>query len=321
MHRHLWTGFFPETAPTAAEATACECGGDCTPEDGMHICVRCGNMRPYIDLAAEWRYYGDDTCQNPQRVGMPVNPLLLESSLGCNIGGAGPYTRDVYIIQRHIRWSSMPYKERARYNDFKHIEVMASNAGIPKMIIDEACHYHNLIAKEQTFRGENRDAIIAASIYIACRMEQVPRTAKEIAKIFFLEHTSATKGCKTAMGIIETMQINQGVFYGNTTTRCFIERYCSQLNVKPDMIKLAEFIALQIEKYHLIPENIPNSVAAGIIYFLSETFGLHLKEVDITQVCGISEVTIRKCFRKIESLREKLLPAAVYKKYVMNSCT
>ena len=38
-----------------------------------------------LDQTAEWRYYGADDNQNndPTRCGMPVNPLLKESSFGC----------------------------------------------------------------------------------------------------------------------------------------------------------------------------------------------------------------------------------------------
>ena len=52
------------------------------------------------------------------------------------------------------------------------------------------------ISKQKTFRGLNRHGIIAASIYISCSINNYPRTAKEIATIFNLDCTSATKGCK-----------------------------------------------------------------------------------------------------------------------------
>ena len=68
--------------------------------------------------------------------------------------------------------------------------------GIPKIIVDEALRQHKKLSEEKTFRGDNRDGIIAASIYIAARIHKYPRTAKEIASIFHLDNTSATKGVK-----------------------------------------------------------------------------------------------------------------------------
>ena len=48
--------------------------------------------------------------------------------------------------------------------------------------------------------------VIAASIYIASRIHNFPRTAKEIATIFHLENGSATKGCKNAVSILNKIR-------------------------------------------------------------------------------------------------------------------
>ena len=45
-------------------------------------------------------------------------------------------------IRRYTEWQSMPYKEKSQYDDFQMINVMAMNAGVPKMIIDDAMRYH-----------------------------------------------------------------------------------------------------------------------------------------------------------------------------------
>ena len=110
-------------------------------------------------------------------------------------------------VKRYTEWQSMPYKEKSQYDEFQIITTMANNAGIPKMIIDDAIIYHKKISEyELTFRGDNRDGILAASIYISCRINNFPRTAKEIANIFHLDATSATKGCKNALAIINNLE-------------------------------------------------------------------------------------------------------------------
>jgi transcription initiation factor TFIIIB Brf1 subunit/transcription initiation factor TFIIB len=55
---------------------------------GELICSSCGYFSGIkIDNGAEWRYYGaDDNKQgDPTRCGMPINPLLKESSYGCKV--------------------------------------------------------------------------------------------------------------------------------------------------------------------------------------------------------------------------------------------
>ena len=79
---------------------------------------------------------------------------------------------------------------------------MAQNNNIPKIIIDEAIRYHKKISEQKTFRGLNRTGIIAASIYIACSLNKYPRTAKEIATIFNLDNTSATRVVKMLLVLL-----------------------------------------------------------------------------------------------------------------------
>ena len=139
-----------------------------------------------LDSGPEWRYYGADDNQqsDPTRCGMPINPLLEESSYGCKVICNSKSSYQMKKIRRYTEWQSMPYKEKSQYDEFQYIINMSQNAGISKIIIDDAIRYHKQISEHKTFRGLNRDGIIAASIYIACRVNQTPRTPKEIATIF-----------------------------------------------------------------------------------------------------------------------------------------
>jgi transcription initiation factor TFIIB len=304
-----------DTAEAVDQACAlCStCRGDLRQCEGFLVCVTCGKMHADVDMSAEWRYYGDEgNGANPNRCGLPVNPDLPESSLGCKIlGVAGKSNLVMRNIQRYMNWQAMPYREKSHHEDFKHISIMAGAAGIPKMIIDDACRYHKLISEKQTFRGNNRDGIIAASIYIACRIRDCPRTAKEIAHMFHLDCASATKGCKNAMTIVN--ELEHDTTYSTTNTLSFIERYCSLLKMPPQLIKVAEFISMQIMKQNMIPEKTPHSIAAGIIYFISHEFmaGAISKE-DIRGIIHISAMTIDKCFKTITAAKEQLVPPAVY---------
>ena len=54
-------------------------------ESGFLLCSnnKCGRLyTDVIDFGAEWRYYGaeDNNTADPTRCGMPINPLLVESS-------------------------------------------------------------------------------------------------------------------------------------------------------------------------------------------------------------------------------------------------
>jgi hypothetical protein len=82
-----------------------------------------------------------------------------------------------------------------------------------------------------------------------------------------------------------------------------------------ELTKLAQFIAIQISKKNLIPENTPQSVAAGIMLFMTHEFKLNISEHDIQLISDTSGVTINKCCRKMDGLKQQLIPPAIYIKY------
>ena len=102
----------------------------------------------------------------------------------------GATSYEMRKFRRYTEWQSMPYREKAQYDEFQCITIIAHNGGLPKIIVDEALRYHKKISEFKTYRGLNRDGIILASTYIACRKHGCPRTIKEIATIFNLDNTS-----------------------------------------------------------------------------------------------------------------------------------
>jgi transcription initiation factor TFIIB len=311
-------------------------------EDGLMICPnkKCSLIyKDNLDNSAEWRFYGpdDNNLADPTRCGMPINPLLQESSYSCKVLCHGKQSYEMHKIRRYTDWVSMPYKEKSHYDEFQLIITMSKNAGIPKLIIDDAMRYHKQISEKKTYRGSNRDGIIAASIYISCKVNNYPRTPKEIASIFNLNNSSATKACKNAIFIINEIQHNNREMFqdnndndndnnndinsnnkislNSTTPLTFIQRYCSKLNINMELTKLCEFIAYKIIKNDLIPENTPHSIAGGIIYYISQICSLNISKLDITNISKISEVTINKCYKKIEQISDKLIPEMIIKKY------
>ena len=294
-------------------------------EDGFPTCTNseCGIIyRETLDYSPEWRFYGseDKNAADPTRCGNPINPLLVESSYGCKVLSTAKSSYEMKKIKKWTEWQSMPHKEKSLYDEFQFITIMAQNAGIPKIFIDDAMIIHKDISEQKMFRGLNRDGIKSASIYISCRLNGCPRTAHEIAEIFRLDKTSTTTGCSMAVNILHNIErsINpeQQTELCNTTPSSFIERYCSKLNINHELIMLSKFIATKIEDKSIITDNTPHAIAAGIVYFISQACALNISKTDIKVICGVSEVTINKCYKKMETIREILIPGCILSKYV-----
>jgi transcription initiation factor TFIIB len=293
-------------------------------EDGFPTCANtsCGIIyKNTLDYSPEWRYFGadDKNANDPTRCGNPINPLLVESSYGCKVLCSSKSSYEMKKIRKWTEWQSMPHKEKSLHEVFQYITVMAQNSGIPKIFIDEAMVIYKDISEQKIFRGLNRDGIKAASIYISCRLNGCPRTSHEISEIFNLDKTSATNGCSMAMNILNNIDRNEEntaqTDLCSTTPSMFIERYCSKLSIPNELVMLAKFVASKLESNNYITDNTPHSIAAGVIYFIAQNCNLNVSRMDIKQICGVSEVTINKCFKKMELYKDQLIPNCILEKY------
>lgn len=293
-------------------------------DDGFPTCtnVKCGIIhKNTLDYSPEWSFYGanNKNTNDPTRCGNPINPLLIESSFGCKILCNSKSSYEMKKIRKWTEWQSMPHKEKSLYEEFQFITIMAQNAGVPKIFIDDAMSIHKEISEQKMFRGLNRDGIKAASIYISCRLNGCPRTAHEISEIFHLDKISATAGCSTAVNILHNIERSfepsQQTDLCTTTPSSFIERYCSKLNINHELTMLSKFVVKKVENQNIILDNTPHAIAAGVIFFVSQNCNLNISKLEIKQICGISEVTINKCFKKLDIFKEKLIPISILNKY------
>jgi len=291
---------------------------------GFPTCTNksCGVIyKDTLDYSPEWRFYGseDKNANDPTRCGNPINPLLVESSFGCKVLCNTKSSYEMKKIRKWTEWQAMPHKEKSLYDEFQFITTMAQNAGIPKIFIDDAMIIHKDISEQKMFRGMNRDGIKSASIYLSCRLNGCPRTAHEIAEIFKLDKTSATNGCSMAVNILHNIERN--VETSQKTDLCitlpssFIDRFCSRLNFNSELTMLSKFVANKVEQQNIINDNIPHAIAAGIIYFIAFNCNLNVTKLDIKNICGVSEVTINKCFKKLETIKDKMIPQCILEKY------
>ena len=299
-------------------------------EDGGYpVCVNpdCAMLlRDVVDCGPEWRSFSSDTAtdkgRDSARCGKPINPLLVESSFGCKILCGENASFEMKKIRKWTDWQSVPHREKSLYEEFQFITIMAQLGGITKKIIDDAMKIHKSISEQKMFRGLNRDGMKSASIYMACRLNGSPRTSHEIANIFHLDKTSATTGCSMAVNILHNIERgkdhDEKTEFASTKPVAFIERFCSPFGAfkaNKELVDLCLFIANKIEEKAIIFDNAPHSIAAGILYFISQNCRLNIAKADIEHECKVSEVTINKCYKKMEEFKHLIMPSSILRKY------
>lgn len=279
-------------------------------EEAIYTCKECGSINDrYIDMTAEWRFYGseDSKSVDPTRCGLPISQLMPESGLGSIIGRNVKESYEMKLIRKYHMWNSMSYKERSLYNIFDNITVNAINNGIATSIIEEAKMFYKKVSESKISRGDNRSGLIASSIYMSCKSNKVPRSTKEIAKIFNLKPKTMTKGCKKFQDV---MNMNME----STCADDFIQRFCSKLNLDNEIRELCRDIVQKADELCIVSENTPPSISAGSIYLCNVVCELGISKKDMATSCELSQVTLSKCFKKLYDHRSMLFsPEAIYK--------
>jgi transcription initiation factor TFIIB len=209
----------------------------------------------------------------------------------------------------------MPYKERSLYKVYERLQQKALKVGIPPYIIENAKAMYKELSEAQISRGANRRGLMAACIYISCKIEKVPRSAKEVAVIYDLKVSEMTKGCKKFLEIMNLTKTRRNYVMSSSTPLNFIKRFCSKLNINNDIFDLCQIVAFMTTKLDIVDENTPPSIAAGCIFLISSLCNLNIAKKTIAASCKISEVTISKCYKKLYIYRHKLIPKSAIEKY------
>jgi|LakMenE29Apr09ns_1017244.scaffolds.fasta_scaffold04789_2 transcription initiation factor TFIIIB Brf1 subunit/transcription initiation factor TFIIB len=281
----------------------CVCGSKkIVIEDSMQICEDCSSiLGKELDNTAEWRFYGNDNkSDDPSRCGLPTNVLLPKSSLGSIIGGnkfGSNY--DIRLIRKYQMWNAMPYNERTLWNVFDKLTGVSLSNGIPQKIIDDAKVLYKKASEKKISRGNNKQGLIASCIYHACLMNNLPRSSKEIAKMFDIDPIVLNKGNSRFQTLL---QIN----VSSSSPLDFISRYCSNLDMKMEDIENCKLLAKFLDETEIMSDDSPTSSCASILYYYSKKRALGITKKQFSDVCQVSEVTVEKGFKRLE-IYDKLI--------------
>jgi transcription initiation factor TFIIIB Brf1 subunit/transcription initiation factor TFIIB len=287
-----------------AEVNACDsCDSlDMMVEQGQHVCRSCHVIQArVIDTGAEWRFFGhDDRGVDPTRCGQPTNALLPKSSLGSMVGGRWNDNRDHRRLRQFQMWNSMPYWERTLYHVFEKLSSNANLHGLPSKVLDDAKVMYKRASERKITRGDTKDGLVASCIYHACAVNKVPRSPKEVARMFGIDPTVLTKGNARFQ---ELLRLNMET--GGPDD--YIARFGSRLNMDYSDIQACKEMTRALDATDVLSDGAPTSVAAGALYFYCHSRQLPVARKDIAAVCGVSEVTVVKCHKRIVQFKSLLL--------------
>ena len=267
---------------------------------GYLVCQDCAVINEeFLDKNHE---FSNETSKN-SRYGCPSNYFFPKSALGTKINSKG-FNR-LSILQRQ---GQMPYKEKSLMEVLERIQEKCKKYVITQSIIDTAKILYKKISECKHTKGKrkgknmimrciNRRSMIAACVFHACKLQKEPRSPNEIADIYDLEIRHVNRGCRKFLDYIDITTIFFEIKSSQSSD--FIERFAKKLNVEKQYIDKAKDISSNIHKLGLASTHEPPSVAAGCILLVGNMYHIDISKKNISEIFGISDVTISKTYRKI----------------------
>jgi transcription initiation factor TFIIIB Brf1 subunit/transcription initiation factor TFIIB len=314
-----------------------KCNSPCDYTDDGLICPHCKLWSNHlISQKPEWKM-GDDCCQEESRCGIPSNPLLPSISLGCSVEkryNTNKWTKEFQYITNFTRWNSVPHIEKILYEDLQIYNGIAEAYCINKKIIHSAMYYYAEVCKYgHQFRKCNKQGLMASALFFACKENDYPHSLREITQMFNIDIKHISAGCKNLSDII--CKKNNDFIDGIVNQEEIIERYASLIGFCKEYILLSSFIIIQINKLKLFSDKIPETITAGVLYFIACNFihspnrynneliinkdilnlSIYKIREKIHKLVFISESTIQKCTNLIEENKDILFPQSMLKKY------
>lgn len=265
---------------------------------GDMICSRCGLVvgDRIVDVSSEWRTFSDSN-SDPSRVGAAENPLL-ENDLSTRIGAS---TGTEY----HNR-NSMSSANRTLSSAFRDINEIADRAGLPRTITDEAANLFKRVHEQKRLRNRPRLAIVSACIYLACRMQQAPRSLRELAAF---SSVPAGHIAKCYKAICKTVNTPSEALSTHVDSGDFMVRFCSNLSLPVEAQRIATNIAAVAREKSITDGRNPTSIAAAAIYMASQISDTKKSLKEISEVAGCAESTIKHSYRLMYGRARELIPS------------
>jgi transcription initiation factor TFIIB len=270
---------------------------------GHMVCTDCAVINEeYLDENPDISN-NDGEGNNNSRYGAPSSFFFPKASLGTKIVSKG-YNR-LSLLQKQ---GQMPYKEKSLMDVLETIQFKCKKYVITQSIIDSAKILYKKVSESVHAKGKrkgkniimrciNRRSMIAACLFHACKLQKETRSPKEIADIYDLEIKHVNRGCRKFCDIIDSNTL----FYQIKSSQSFdfIERFAKKLNIDKQYIAISKDVSTNIHKLDLASTHEPPSVAAGCILLVTQYYNIPLSKKQISDIFGISDVTISKTFRKI----------------------
>ena len=265
-------------------------------ERGEIFCGSCGvvlvdNMS---NSSHENNGYSSEDFMKMARTGPATSLTMYDRGLSTVIGankdstGKALSNKTKYEFNRLRTWDqrSKSRKTASFSKAFTLLHGMKTKLGIPNNAVENAAYIYRKVVDAKLTRGRTMASLISASLYAACRKNNIPRTLDDIANAGNIERRILSRDLRT---IIKKLGLNLNQY----DTASFISKISNNMNLKEKTKRDAFEILRKCEKEQITAGKHPVAQAAASLYISCIINGEKISQKKFSVESGISDVTIR----------------------------
>ena len=265
-------------------------------ERGELVCGGCGLilLQNMTDISYESNGYTQEDFMRLKRTGPATSLTMFDKGLSTVIGsdkdssGTKLSGKVKFEFNRLRTWDQRS-KSRKTVNlskAFTLLHAMKTKLGIPDNVVETAAYIYRKAVGAKLTRGRTMTSLISASLYAACRENNIPRTLDDIADAGNVERKIISRDLRT---LIKKLGLNLNQY----DTAAFISKLSNNLNLKEITKRDALEILSKCEEKQITAGKHPVAQAAASLYISCIINGEKISQKKFSIESGISDVTIR----------------------------
>ena len=265
---------------------------------GEQFCEKCGYVisEKLQSSGPERRSFQNDGLDSA-RTGMPASLAIHDMGLSTVINPQNkdatgkPLTASMKANIRRLRtWDS---RSQVNISDsknlrqaFSELSRLKDKVSVSANVVEKAAYIYRKAMEKKLVRGRSISAMIAASLYAACRDTETPRTLREIAYAGNVKRNDISrcyrllhKELELKMPVVDPIQC--------------VARISSKLKIPEKTKRYAAKVLKEAQERKESSGKDPMGLAASALYISCVKNGVSITQRQVAQAAGITEVTIR----------------------------
>lgn len=180
---------------------------------------------------------------------------------------------------------------------FDLISGLCSRLDLSDKVRDKSIDVYDECVEKGILTGRSIEGLVPATVYVSLRLEKEPRTSSEVSEAGKLTDKELLR---TTRVICKELNIRLPLISPND----FVPRFSKALKVSEEVSNRCYELLEDCEVVGLCNGPSPTSLCGACLYIACNECEERRTQRDVSEICGVTEVTIRNNLKNIRKLLE-----------------